>query len=119
MKYRLTKNFIIQNDKILYQIEALKNFSDVEAGELGGYIESEKNLSQEGDCWLYGNVRVFDNAVVYGDARVSYYAKVFDDARVYGSAIVSDFARVYGNAKVYDNAEVLGFGAVYDNSIIS
>ena len=43
MKYKLTENFITQNNKKLYQIEALKNFLDVKIGELGGYIESEKN----------------------------------------------------------------------------
>jgi hypothetical protein len=52
MKYKLTENFIEYKGKKLYQIQSLKNFSDVAVGELGGYIESEKNLSQEGDCWI-------------------------------------------------------------------
>ena len=47
MKYKLTENFIEYKGKKLYQIQSLKNFSDVAVGELGGYIESEKNLSQK------------------------------------------------------------------------
>ena len=48
----------------LHQIRALIDFGNVKAGDLGGGIESEKNLSQEGNCWVYGN------ALVYGNARV-------------------------------------------------
>lgn len=30
----------------IYRIRALKDFGDVKAGDLGGYIEKEENLSQ-------------------------------------------------------------------------
>lgn len=47
-----------------YRIRALKDFETllgtVHAGDLGGYIASEDNLSQEGACW------VFDDAIVIG-----------------------------------------------------
>lgn len=89
MKYKLTENFIIQGNKKLYQIQSLKNFLDVKVGELGGYIESEKNLSQEGDCWIYDDARVYDNAVVCGNARVRGDAKVYDNDMVSGYAVVS------------------------------
>lgn len=45
-KYELTDNTIEYNEKTLYQIKALKDFVDVKAGDLGGYIEKESNLSQ-------------------------------------------------------------------------
>ena len=38
----------------LFRIKALKNFNDVKKGDIGGYVECEKNLSQYGDCWIYG-----------------------------------------------------------------
>ena len=60
----------------LYRIEALKDFGDIKAGDLGGYIESEDNLRHD------GNARVCDNACVYG------YAKVCDNARVGGNACI-------------------------------
>ena len=84
----------------LFRIKALISFSGIEKGEVGGYIASEKNLSQSGDAW------VSDNARVYGDARVSGDAWVSDNARVYGDARVSDNARVYGDARVSGDAWV-------------
>lgn len=41
---------IFFNDTLLYRIKALKNFANVKAGEYGGYVSSEENLSQDGDC---------------------------------------------------------------------
>lgn len=54
----------------LHRIQALKDFGNVEAGELGGWIESERNLSQSGDCWIameakaYGGAEIGDNAIL-------------------------------------------------------
>nr|DAS07553.1 MAG TPA: Putative transferase, nesg, ydcK, Structural Genomics.38A [Caudoviricetes sp.] len=87
----------------LFRIKALISFSGIEKGEVGGYIASEKNLSQYGDAWVYGNARVYGNAEVYGDAEV------YDNARVYGNAEVSDNAEVYGDARVSDNADYIVF----------
>ena len=54
----------------LFRIKALISFSGVEKGEVGGYIASEKNLSQSGDAWVYGDARVYGNAEVSGNAEV-------------------------------------------------
>lgn len=89
-KYILTDETIKIDGHVLHRIKAIKNFSDVIKGDLGGYIESDKNLSISGDAWIY------DNAVVYGNA------KVFDNA------VVSGDAKVYGNAWVYGDAWVCG-----------
>ena len=55
----------------LFRIKALISFSGIEKGEFGGYIASEKNLSQSGDAWVSGNARVSGDAWVSGNARVS------------------------------------------------
>ena len=55
-KYKLTKKYIIHNGVKLFQIQALVSFGAVSAGDLGGYIEKEENLSQYGDAWVYGAV---------------------------------------------------------------
>ena len=99
-KYRLTGNHIDIGNRILYQIEALKDFGNVKAGDLGGYIESEENLSQYDNAWVYGDAEVYGNAQVFGNACV------FDNARVYNDARVYDNAQVYGDAKVYGDAEI-------------
>jgi hypothetical protein len=48
----------------------------VHKGGLGGFLESEKNLDQEGNCWVYGYARVYGNAWVFGDAKVYGKARV-------------------------------------------
>lgn len=55
-KYELLKNDIITvNNRTLYEIRALKDFSDVKREGIGGYIEKEDNLSHDDNCWIYGN----------------------------------------------------------------
>nr|DAY06571.1 MAG TPA: Putative transferase, nesg, ydcK, Structural Genomics.38A [Bacteriophage sp.] len=55
----------------LFRIKALISFSDVEKGELGGYVEKEENLSHSGNAWVYDDARVSGNAWVSGNAEVS------------------------------------------------
>ena len=106
-KYELTSETKIVFGHILYRIKALSSFGCVSAGDLGGFLESEKNLSQNGDAWVYGNAEVSGNARVYGDAWV------YGDARVYGDAWVYGDAEVYGDAWVSGNAEVSEIGAIF------
>ena len=121
-KYELTDETIEVYGTALHRIKALKDFGNVKKGELGGYVESERNLSQEGNCWVYDNARVYSNAKVFGNAevcdnaRVYSNAKVCDNARVYSNAKVCDNARVYSNAKVFGNAEVCGNAEVFGNA---
>ena len=87
-KYKLTNETKEVKGHILHRIQALTDFSDVEAGELGGRIESEKNLSQIGNAWVYDNAQVFDGA------RVMDSAIVCNNATVCGFACVIDLAQV-------------------------
>ena len=73
----------------LFRIKALISFSGIEKGEVGGYIASEKNLSQSGDAWVYGDARV------YGDAEVS------GDARVYGDADYIVFKNTWSSGRYF------------------
>lgn len=81
-KYRLTDETIKHNGATLYRIEALRDFGDVTAGDKGGFVQSEINLSQEGDCWIY------DEAAVYGTAMVCGKAMVCGEAEVCGESII-------------------------------
>ena len=121
-KYELTAEFIEKWGKKLFRIKALISFGSVEAGELGGYVEKEDNLAQNGNAWVcddaevYGNARVFGNARVYGNAEVCGDARVYGDARVFGNARVCGNAEVFGNARVCDDAEVFGNARVCGNA---
>ena len=81
-KYELLENDFLNIGGIkLYRIKALIDFEnsimDVKKGDLGGYIESEENLSQEGNCWIdcdaivCAKARVIENAIVTGDYHLS------------------------------------------------
>ena len=128
-KYELLKSDTIQHyGRTLYRIRARISFNDVNKGDLGGYIESEINLSFNTNTWVYGNARVFGdaqvsgNARVFGNARVCGNAEVYSNAQVYGEAQVygkvqvSGDAQVYGNARVFGNAQVSGDAQVYGNA---
>ena len=47
--------------KTLFRIRALVDFSFVKAGDVGGWIEEEGNLSQSGNAWVYGDAEVCGN----------------------------------------------------------
>lgn len=67
-EFELTEEFIINNSGIkLYRIKALKNFSDVKKGDLGGYVQKERNLSQFGDAQVYGNAQVYGDVIASGE----------------------------------------------------
>jgi len=113
MKYELVQSDTIQIDnQTLYRIRALQNLQYVPEQSLGGYIASETNLSQDGNCWVDNDARVYGNAEVCDDARV------FGRARVYGDAIVAEKAHVHGNARVFGRARVYGDAHVFNNVLI-
>ena len=130
IKFKLTDECITFSNRKLYRIEALKDFSDVKKGEKGGFVENERNLSQENNCWIYDDAKVFDNASVFENATVSENACIKDNASVFGNAIVSGNAKIYGYAKIYgisliyenaivcENAKVYEFAKVYSNAEI-
>ena len=99
-KFKLTSEFIVDISGVkLFRIKALIEFGNVKAGDLGGYIEKEENLSHMGNAWVSGNAQVSGDARVSGNARVSGDARVFGNAQVFGDARVSgdkDYAYAHG-----------------------
>jgi len=73
-KYTLIKSDTVTTwgGRTLYRIKAKRAIDriGVAAGDLGGYVESEKNLSHDGSAWVYGEAQVYGSAWVYGEARV-------------------------------------------------
>ena len=67
----------IQPGLTLYRIRALKSFGDVRTGDIGGFVQFEANLSQEGDCWVYGDSRVYLGGRVEGDEQFRDYARMW------------------------------------------
>ena len=110
-KYEFTgETRALSSTTILHRIRAVIDIpsAGVNAGDIGGWIESDSNLSHRGDAWVDGNAWVCGDARVDGDARVSGNAWVCGDARVSGNAWVDGNARVGGNAWVDGDARVGG-----------
>lgn len=98
-KYELTGETKSIGKHTLYRIRACININGVvNIGELGGWVESEQNLSHDDNAWVCGDAQVYGDAWVYDNARVYGYARVCGDARVYGNARVCGDAQVYGDA---------------------
>jgi len=118
-KYKLTDKTKVVNGHTLCRIQALKDFSDVKKGDLGGWVEKEENLSQYGKCWIHNEACVYDCACVHDDAKISDNAIIYDNARVYNNASVLGLARVYNNSRISGDAIVLGYASVSGHAWIS
>ena len=105
-KYELTDETVEIRGRKLYRIKAIRSFKWVNSGDLGGFVESEYNLSHDGNCWIgdnakvYNNSRVSDNAIVKGNAALdmstaSMECIIQDKSIIYASNI-SGRARIYG-----------------------
>lgn len=117
-KYELTDETTwIYGNKLTYRIRALRDFGDVKAGDLGGFVEHERNLSHNGNCWVRGLSAVYDDAVVCDNAIIDVASQVSKNAKVFGNSQVTNGAKVSDNARIYDNACVSGT-VIYENAQI-
>jgi len=116
-KYELTDETIEIGDSVLHRIRAVRDFTlkdgtKIKKGELGGWVEEERNLSHDGNCW------VGDNAKVFGDAQVCFNALVCDYAVVHSDAVVIDSAMVFGDAWVFGENQICDNAKVYDHATL-
>lgn len=102
-KYDFTSETRLYEGRTLHRIVALKDFSDVKKGDLGGWVQYKKNLSQHGKCWVYDDSIVCDNA------------KVYSNAKVFRNSCIEFESSVFGNAKV-ENSHMVSFSFVSDNA---
>lgn len=77
-KYKLTGETKEIGGVTLHRIRALIDIPehDVKAGDLGGWIEEEFNLSHDGAAWVRGEAWVSGKARVSGEARVTGKARI-------------------------------------------
>ena len=112
------------SERTVYRIKALRDFADVKAGQLGGWVEKETNLSQAGNCFIYDDAVVCDDAVVVEAAVVKDQAVVKDNARVEEYAVarhhamVRDFAVVRNYALVEDEALIAGNAIIEERAVV-
>ena len=116
----MSKKYEFTGETCEHNGHTLKRIKRCSDNCIGGWIEGEENLSQEGGCFVYGEAKVYgrahisENATassrseVYGSALVSGNALIYNNAQVYDTAIVKDKAIIKARAQVYGNALVVG-----------
>ena len=109
-KYELTDITMRYEGRTLYRIRALKDFADVKKGKLGGWVQTEDNLSQKGNCWIYNNAKCMDNARMYDNSTM------FDRSEMHDNTIMYDYSRMHGNSAMYDYSRMLDYTTMYGNS---
>lgn len=118
-KYELTDETL--GNGALHRIKALVDIPchNVKAGDLGGWIRSETNLSHKGNCWVADEACVFDNAHVIDDALVSGNAHILGYAFVAGNSVVTDHAYVIGRACVSGNSCISGKSFIMGKTVVN
>lgn len=104
LKYEITD---IAHEKypFLHRVRALRDIdSQVKAGDLGGFVESESNLSAEANdrAWI------FDDAIAAGNAYVDMDSLLKENAVACDNAYVSHGAVLSGHARAEDDAYLRG-----------
>ena len=117
-KYEFTGETKLFEGICLKRIRALYSFKTiygiVNAGDLGGWIENERNLDHAGRAW------VGDEACVMGKAQVNDCAAVYGNATVEGDILVSGLARVFDSAYIFTRGvgkiEIQGSPLIYESA---
>ena len=95
-KFELVKDGQQTPDPSLYRIRALRDFGNVKKGELGGYVESEDNLSHEANAWIADEAKVTCGAHVSGNALIKDHAQVTARAQISGEVTIEGWAQIGG-----------------------
>ena len=121
-KYELLQDDFIfpygEDGPKLYRIRALKDFGDVNKGDLGGYVEGEHNLSNYGDCWIYDNSCVFEGSFIDDSAKVKEDSLISSAAVLVGNSIVKGGSMVRSQAYIGDNVVIDNCVAIFHRAYI-
>lgn len=117
MKYEILKdNSITIDGHTLYRIRLLTRLSSLPTGTLGGFVESEDNLSQEGDCWIADEAAVYGHSVVMGRGWVAGSSRVHGHSIIRGNCHIDDVA-VIRNSEIKGNAVIREAAIICESSI--
>ena len=133
-KFELSNITMEYKGRTLYRIKATKDFSDVNKGDLGGWVQYEENLSQQGNCWLYDDSkcmdesRVTDNSIMrdftemYNCSKMHDYSKMYDYSKMhnyskmYSDSIIYDYSKMYDHARMFADSAMFGASEMHDYS---
>lgn len=116
-KYEITDIVGYRFKKKVYRIRALKDFGDVKKGDLGGFVSSYDNLSQEDNCWIYDDAAVMDNAILEDNSSIHNMVIMCHDSIVCHNSKISKSCRIYGSTKI-TNSTISGKSVLRNTNII-
>ena len=119
-----------------HRIRALRDIPEigVKKGDLGGFVESEENLSQTGNCWIFdsaiamdnawvmdnaqmhGHSQMFGNSKMFESSRMWDNSQMFDDSQMWGSSRMSGNSKMFDNAKMWDDSQMFGSSRISGDS---
>ena len=88
----------------------------MKVGDVGGFVESEWNLSQEGNCWIYDDAKCMDSASVCDNAKMYNRSCMCDNSRMYDNSIMFNNSVMYDYSIMYDNSEMYGNSIMFNNT---
>lgn len=105
----------------VHRIKATRDIPEhnVIAGQLGGWIESEHNLTQGNNAWVADEGKVFDNAVCMVNALVTGNAMLYEYAVHRGSSTLTGDAQQYGYSQTGGNSSLGGYTHIAGGAMVS
>ena len=104
-KYEFTGETMEFEGRTLRRIRYLRSLGIfVQKGSLGGWIESEHNLSHEGQCCVLHEAKVLD------------YARVEEDGRVTDTSIFKDNAVLRGRSSIFGGS-IVGADTIIEGTV--
>lgn len=98
------------NRIVYYQIEE----KPIRVGQKGGFVQSLKNLSQEGSCWIDDDAFACGQSLVEDDAYLGDHAAIGDRVRLSESTKVTDFVQLGGSMQLCGKSKAIGSGSYKD-----
>lgn len=108
-KYEIT-DIAHEEYPFLHRIRALRDIcGEIRAGDIGGFVESESNLSAEpGDCaWIFDDAIACGSAYVSKGSVMSGHSRVEDNAYLRGASMTGR-ALASGNAQIIHDPHTMG-----------
>ena len=117
-KFELSNITMEYKGRTLYRIKATKDFSDVKKGDLGGWVQYEENLSQQGICWIYDDAKCMDNSRVTEDSIMRDFAEMYDCSKMHDCSQMFDHSEMHYCSEMHDYSQMHDFSEMHGNSML-
>jgi acetyltransferase-like isoleucine patch superfamily enzyme len=122
-KYEFTDETIKVDGHILHRIRALRDIDSctyyADEGDLGGYIESEDNLSHDDESWVADNAKVFGDAIIQGNASIEDDVVISGDVVIENDVSITNNVQINNGDRLYNKIFISGEIEISDDVIIT